>query len=340
MPDLKDILGNEILKEHFRTAVKQNKVSHAYIIEGEKGSGKKMIAAAFAKILQCENRQVPTACGTCASCIQVEHKNHPDVIWVNHEKPSVISVKEIREQVVNTIDIMPYKGPYKIYIVDEAEKMNLAAQNAILKTIEEPPSYGIILLLTANRGAFLPTILSRCILLSVKPVPDQEIKDYLVNTLHVPEPAAEFCVGFSMGNMGKAVDAALSEEFLELRQFSISVLQYIHEAEPFELAGQVKGLKKWKESAGDFLDIMLMWFRDVLVLKLADGEKEIIFRDEYSFIRKQSDRLSFEALNDIFLEIEHARARLRANVNYDTVLEVLLMFVRDKCGDGGNSWQK
>lgn len=340
MPDLKDILGNEILKEHFRTAVKQNKVSHAYIIEGEKGSGKKMIAAAFAKILQCENRQAPTACGTCASCIQVEHKNHPDVIWVSHEKPSVISVKEIREQVVNTIDIMPYKGPYKIYIVDEAEKMNLAAQNAILKTIEEPPSYGIILLLTANRGAFLPTILSRCILLSVKPVPDQEIKDYLVNTLHVPEPAAEFCVGFSMGNMGKAVDAAWSEEFLELRQFSISVLQYIHEAEPFELAGQVKGLKKWKESAGDFLDIMLMWFRDVLVLKLADGEKEIIFRDEYSFIRRQSDRLSFEALNDIFLEIEHARARLRANVNYDTVLEVLLMFVRDKCGDGGNSWQK
>ena len=203
MPDLKDILGNEILKEHFRTAVKQNKVSHAYIIEGEKGSGKKMIAAAFAKILQCENRQAPTACGTCASCIQVEHKNHPDVIWVSHEKPSVISVKEIREQVVNTIDIMPYKGPYKIYIVDEAEKMNLAAQNAILKTIEEPPSYGIILLLTANRGAFLPTILSRCILLSVKPVPDQEIKDYLVNTLHVPEATAEFCVGFSMGNMGE-----------------------------------------------------------------------------------------------------------------------------------------
>ena len=77
-----------------------------------------------------------------------------------------------------------------------------------------------------------------------------------------------------------------------------------------------------------------------LVLKLADGEKEMIFRDEYPFIRRQSDRLSFEALNDIFLEIEHARARLRANVNYDTVLEVLLMFVRDKCGDGGNSWQK
>ena len=162
MPDLKDILGNEILKDHFRTAVKQNKVSHAYIIEGEKGSGKKMIAAAFAKILQCENRQASTACGTCASCIQVEHKNHPDVIWVSHEKPSVISVKEIREQVVNTIDIMPYKGPYKIYIVDEAEKMNLAAQNAILKTIEEPPEHVIFIFATTEPHKVLPTIISRC----------------------------------------------------------------------------------------------------------------------------------------------------------------------------------
>ena len=346
MPDLKDILGNEVLKDHFRTALQQNKVSHAYIIEGERGSGKKMIAAAFAKILQCETRQaqrekegtdLTEACGTCASCIQVEHKNHPDVIWVTHEKPGVISVGEVREQIVGTMDVMPYKGPYKIYIVDEAEKMNPAAQNAILKTIEEPPSYGIILLLTTNRGAFLPTILSRCILLSMKPVPDGAIRDYLVNHLHVPDQTAQFCVGFSMGNMGKAVNAALSEEFLELRQFSVSVLQYIHEAEPSTLAEQVKNLKKWKESVGDFLDILLMWYRDVLVMKLACGENEIIFKEEYLYIKKQSQKLSFESLNAVFLEIEHTRARLRANVNYDASLEVLLMFIRDKCNDGGNT---
>ena len=369
MADLNDILGNAVLKEHFRTAVKQNKVSHAYIIEGEQGSGKKMIAAAFAKILQCEMRQEKRnrldegvnsvagsrssgegdnsreeetasaidACGRCTSCIQVENKNHPDVIWVTHEKPGVISVGEIREQIVNTMDVMPYKGPYKIYIVDEAEKMNLAAQNAILKTIEEPPAYGIILLLTTNRGAFLPTILSRCILLSVKPVEDASIKDYLMNKMHVSERTAEFCVGFSMGNLGKAMNAALSEEFLELRQFTVSVLQYIHEAEPFELAEQVKRLKPWKESVNDFLDILLMWFRDVLILKLTDDDQEMIFKEEYPFIKKQCRCLSPEDLNEIFLEIEHTRARIRANVNYDTSLEVLLMFIRDKCDDGGNA---
>lgn len=340
MSDLKNILGNDQLIEHFQIAVKQNKVSHAYILEGEKGSGKKMMAAAFAKILQCEKRQkdgnVSDACDQCTSCIQVEHKNHPDVIWVRHEKPGVISVSEIREQVVNTMDIMPYKGPYKIYIIDEAEKMNQAAQNAILKTIEEPPAYGMILLLTSNRGAFLPTIVSRCVLLTVKPVSDQIIRDYLLQKFHVSEQTADICASFAMGNVGKAMHAALSEEFSELRQFAISVLQYMHEKELFELAEQVKQMKIWKDSSDDILDIMLMWFRDVLLLKFSDGENEIIFKEEYPFLRKQSDLLSFEIINAIILEIEHARKRMRANVNYDASLEVLLMFIRKKY-DGGNT---
>ena len=127
MADINDILGNERVKEHFIAAVHHKKISHAYIIEGDKGSGKKMLAAAFSKILQCETRQKTEeerACNQCESCIQMENKDHPDVIWVSHEKAGVISVGEIREQVVNTVDIMPYKGPYKIYIIDEAEKMN------------------------------------------------------------------------------------------------------------------------------------------------------------------------------------------------------------------------
>ena len=167
MADINDILGNERVKEHFIAAVHHKKISHAYIIEGDKGSGKKMLAAAFSKILQCETRQKTEE---ERACNQKKKKKKQKMIWVSHEKAGVISVGEIREQVVNTVDIMPYKGPYKIYIIDEAEKMSVAAQNAILKTIEEPPEYAIIFLLTTNRGAFLDTILSRCILLETKPV--------------------------------------------------------------------------------------------------------------------------------------------------------------------------
>ena len=201
MADINDILGNERVKEHFIAAVHHKKISHAYIIEGDKGSGKKMLASAFSKILQCETRQKTEeerACNQCESCIQMENKDHPDVIWVSHEKAGVISVGEIREQVVNTVDIMPYKGPYKIYIIDEAEKMNVAAQNAILKTIEEPPEYAIIFLLTTNRGAFLDTILSRCILLETKPVSGKMIERYLGERYKIPEEEAEFASGLSL----------------------------------------------------------------------------------------------------------------------------------------------
>lgn len=329
MSDLKDILGNETLKEHFKTAVRHKKVSHAYIIEGEKGSGKKMFAEAFAKILQCEQGG-EEACGQCASCIQMEHRDHPDVIRVIHEKPNVISVHEMREQVVNTIDIKPYKGPYKIYIIDEAEKMNNAAQNAILKTIEEPPSYAVVLLLTTNRGAFLPTILSRCILLNVKPVEEHSVQRYLMDQFHIPKETAEFCAGYSMGNIGKAKDAALSEEFLEIRNFNISVLQYIYETEDYEIIEKVKTYKKWKDSINECLDMMLMWFRDILLIKVMGNDNKLIFKENYSIIKKQSEILTLESIEEILKKIDQARMRIKANVNFDTSLELLLMEIKQK----------
>lgn len=337
MADINDILGNERIKEHFITAVRHKKISHAYIMEGDKGSGKKMLAAAFSKILQCESREyagVAEACGKCESCIQMEHKDHPDVIWVSHEKPNVISVGEIREQVVNTVDIMPYKGPYKIYIIDEAEKMNVAAQNAILKTIEEPPEYAIIFLLTTNRGAFLDTILSRCILLETKPVSGKMVEKYLGEKCSVPEEEAEFAAGFSLGNIGKAESIVLSEEFRDLKDLTLSILRYIHEIESYEIADKVKEYKKYKNRIDDFFDIFLMWFRDILLLKADNSpnadisRKKIIFKNEYAYLKKQAEKLDLDAIDYIINRINRARVRIKSNVNFDATLELLIVEAR------------
>ena len=135
----KDILGHEQIKEHFKNAVETGKVSHAYILSGEAGMGRKSLANAFALSLLCEKGK-PEPCMQCHACRQVLSGNHPDLIYVTHEKPASIGVDEIREQINNTIMIRPYSSYYKIYIVDEAEKMTVQAQNALLKTIEEPPS--------------------------------------------------------------------------------------------------------------------------------------------------------------------------------------------------------
>ncbi len=329
MADFDEILGNESVKEHFKAAVLQQRVSHSYIIEGEKGSGKKMLAGAFSKILQCENNNVD-ACGRCESCLQAEHKTHPDILWVGHEKPGVISVGEIREQVVNTMDVSPYKGPYKIYIIDEAEKMNPAAQNALLKTIEEPPPYGIILLLTTNRGVFLPTILSRCVLLTVKPVPTAKIKNYLMTRQGLPESRARFCAEFSMGNLGKAVRTATSEAFTQMRDLLLSILRNLDTGRPKEIGEAVKEGKSGKDAFGDFLDLILLWYRDILVYKTDKEKDRLLFKEEAAYIKKQSEKLSYEHLNEIFCLIEQARGRLYANVNYEAVLERMFLDIANR----------
>ena len=177
MAGFSEIIGHEQIIEHLQNAIRLNKVSHAYILDGEEGSGKMLLASAFAQTLQCEQGGTEP-CGKCHSCIQAESRNQPDIIRVTHEKPGSIGVDDIRDQLCSDILIRPYSSPWKIYIVDEAEKMTVQAQNALLKTIEEPPAYGIVLLLTENSEAFLPTILSRCVTLKLRPVKDEQIRKY------------------------------------------------------------------------------------------------------------------------------------------------------------------
>ena len=146
MAGFKAILGHEQIIEHLQNAVTMDKVSHAYIINGPDKSGKMMLAEAFAQTLECEkledvvkNAAQPSdvePCMECHSCKQAMTKNQPDIIYVRHEKPNTISVDDIRTQVNNDIVIKPYSSRYKIYMIDEAEKMNEQAQNALLKTIE------------------------------------------------------------------------------------------------------------------------------------------------------------------------------------------------------------
>lgn len=342
MRELDKILGNESIKNYFHSAMAHKMISHAYILEGEKGSGKKLMTSVFAKMLQCEagsvesvesagvaggtGNQIP--CGKCTSCIQMENRNHPDVIWVEHEKPGVISVKEIREQVVNTVDVKPYRGPYKIYIIDEAEKMNNAAQNAILKTIEEPAEYAIIFLLTSNRGAFLPTILSRCIIMGVKPVRNDQVCQYLMKEQGIDRGMAEFYAGFSMGNLGRAIAISSSEEFQEMREATVHLLREIHQMESNELDAMAKASKAYKDHIADYFDLMRMWFRDLLIMKTTMETSRIIFQTETVALGKQVRLLPLEAIDKIFQKIMETEQQIRFNVNFEAAMLLMLLEIR------------
>ena len=132
MAGFQDIIGQEQICEHLQTALKLQKVSHAYIINGERNSGKKFIARIFAMALQCTG-EGEKPCQVCRSCRQALSENHPDIIRITHEKPNSIGVEDIRTQVNNDMGIKPYQGPYKVYLIEEAEKMTVQAQNALLR---------------------------------------------------------------------------------------------------------------------------------------------------------------------------------------------------------------
>lgn len=328
MAGFQDIIGQEQIKEHLQNALSTGKISHAYIINGEKSSGKEFIAKIYAMALQCEQEGVEP-CNECRSCKQTLSKNQPDIIYVSHEKPNTISVDDIRAQVNNDVAIKPYSSKYKVYIINEAEKMTPQAQNAILKTLEEPPAYAVILLLVSNMNSLLPTILSRCVTLNMKPVRDELIRKYLMEELQVPDYKANVCVGFARGNVGKAKLLASSEEFENIKAEALSLLKYIKEMEMQEIVAAIKKINEYKLEIQDYFDIIAIWYRDVLMFKATMDANQLIFRDEIQTLRKIAARCSYEGIEKVIQALSTAKKRLEANVNFDLLMELLLLEIQE-----------
>ena len=328
MAGFRDIVGQEQIKEHLQNALESGKISHAYIINGEKSSGKEFIAKVFAMALQCEAGGTEP-CQECHSCKQALSANQPDIIRVTHEKPNTISVDDIRVQINNDVAIKPYSSRYKVYILNEAEKMTQQAQNALLKTLEEPPEYAVILLLTANVNSLLPTILSRCVVLNMKPVSDTQVKKYLMEQLQIPDYKAEVCVAFARGNVGKAKSLATSEDFENVKNEALSLLKYIRDMELHEIITAIKKITEYKLEINDYLDIMAIWYRDILLFKATKDANHLIFREELPSLRQAATRSSYEGIENIIKALDKAKARLKANVNFDLTMELLLLEIKE-----------
>jgi DNA polymerase-3 subunit delta' len=328
MAGFKDLIGHKQEIAHLQQAIDSGKVSHAYIFNGEKGNGKNRLAEAFAQTLQCSS-EGERPCGCCHSCHQAESGNHPDIIHVTHEKPTSIGVEDVRDQLVGDMQIRPYNGKYKIYIIPDAEKMTVQAQNASLKTIEEPPEYAVIILLTTNSQTLLDTIRSRCVLLNLKPVPDELVKAYLMDEIHVPDYEADICVAFAQGNVGKAVRLASSEDFTAIKASAMRLIKNAGRMQISELIEYVKEVQEYKISIQDYLDILALWYRDMVYFKATRDINGLIFRDELRTIRDTVKVCSYEGVEEVMKAIENAKARLNANVNFDLTMELLFLVIKE-----------
>ncbi len=328
MAGLEDILGNEHIVEHFKKAIENNKVSHAYIINGEKGMGKRTVAKAFAMTLLCEEKgTVP--CMKCHSCVQALTDNNPDLIMITPDKPTTLSIDHIRQTLVNDVELKPYSNSHKVYIVEDAELMNNAAQNAILKTIEEPPEYAVIILLTTNISALLQTVLSRCVKLDMQPLKKEVVKKYLMEKEKVVDYQADIAVSFAGGNLGKAIELSKSQDFAEMLDEVIQLLRYIKDMQAYEVVAAVKRASEYKFRFTDYIDLMILWFRDVLVYKASQNVNELIFKDEIQTIKKHAAKSSYNGIEHILEAMNKAKLRLKANVNFDVAIEMMFLTIRD-----------
>lgn len=322
-----EIVGHEQIKEHMQAAIRDKKPFHAYLFQGEEGVGKEALARTFAAGLQCQSESADKPCKECVSCRQMESGNQPDVIWVTREKAS-LGVDEIREQLCNTMDIKPFSSPYKIYLVPEAEKMTEAAQNALLKTIEEPPEYGIVILMTSNISALLPTIQSRCLTMEFRPLSTAVVESYVKEHCQVPDYQARASAAFAQGNLGKAMRYAKSEDFIERKDHIISLLRHVEQMDLYEMLAVIKDLGTRKDEVRDYIDLMVLWYRDVLLFKATKDINQLLFQDEASYISREASHRSYEKIEEILQAFEKAKVRLRANVNFDITMELMLLTLK------------
>ena len=322
-----EIVGHEQIKEHMQAAIRDKKPFHAYLFQGEEGVGKEALARTFAAGLQCQSESADKPCKECVSCRQMESGNQPDVIWVTREKAS-LGVDEIREQLCNTMDITPFSSPYKIYLVPEAEKMTEAAQNALLKTIEEPPEYGIVILMTSNISALLPTIQSRCLTMEFRPLSTAVVESYVKEHCQVPDYQARASAAFAQGNLGKAMRYAKSEDFIERKDHIISLLRHVEQMDLSEMLAVIKDLGTRKDEVRDYIDLMVLWYRDVLLFKATKDINQLLFQDEASYISREASHRSYEKIEEILQAFEKAKVRLRANVNFDITMELMLLTLK------------
>ncbi|MBQ9765425.1 MAG: DNA polymerase III subunit delta [Lachnospiraceae bacterium] len=328
MSEFDRIVGHEKVIQYFQNAIAHNKLAHSYIIAGEKGSGKKMLTRLLVKTLQCEKEGIEP-CGECRSCIQADAGSHPDIKWIEHEKPATIGASDVREQLVGDICIKPYSGKYKIYIIDEAEKLTPQAQNALLKTIEEPPEYGIILFLATNSSFFLPTITSRCLEINLHPISDGLVKQYLMEQAKVPSYMADVCVAFAQGNIGKALLLAKTESFEQIRNHVIRIMKNLDNTEFATIMSFIKALDESEFDINDYLDLLLMWYRDVLIYKASKDRNKVIFREEVEALAYKAETSTYEGINKIIMMIEQSKARLKANVNEEVVMELMFLTMKE-----------
>ncbi|MDE0013281.1 MAG: DNA polymerase III subunit delta' [Candidatus Poribacteria bacterium] len=251
------IIGHQQIVEQLQRTVASDRIAGAYLFVGPTGIGKETVARYFAQLIFCQqDTQLPMVCGTCLACRKVDSGNHPDLQFIRPDG-SLLRIGQIRE-LQKQIIYEPLEASRKVYILTDVERMNAEAENCLLKTLEEPPAASVLILLTSNIEALLPTTRSRCQILQFHPMPTRELTGVLIDRFSVaPEQAITLAIAAG-GAIGKAIiqletGSTFTEEVPE-------ILKETDLLAAFRLAEHLK-------DNPEILDELVVWYRDLLFLQ-------------------------------------------------------------------------
>lgn len=327
MKAFEKIIGNEDAKNYFKKAVEEEQLSHSYIFEGAYGVGKNTFALELAKFILCEEKEGDKPCNECKSCSMINASTHPDVIHIEKDT-KITKVETIRENIVREMDIKPYQSDYKIIIVKAADSMSIQGQNAMLKTIEEPPSYGIIILVCENLASLLPTIKSRCIVVRFNPIDKEQMRRYL-QSKGINGIQQEVFEQISNGSIGVINDILQDETYLEIRKQSINYLSRLEKAQIMEIYEIVKEITDDKENIERLLEFWLLWYRDIAVVK-ATNSSNLYYKDYQQQLLDMSSKLTYNKVSQNIEFIKKAILDIRQNIYSTFVIENLLLKLKER----------
>jgi len=301
-------------------ALEQDRLHHAYVFIGPEGIGKRTLALCLAKAIHCAE-SAHDFCGACASCVKIENRNHPDVRLIEPlAGKKDISIEQVRA-LEKELNYRAFSGQKKIAIIDPAASMNFSAQNALLKTLEEPPAGSMLILIATSAGGLLPTLLSRCLRLTFTPLTEADVTRHLVERKRMSAERAKLLASISLGSLGRA----LSPEMDEVGQKRAAWVDALAAARVSGgWASFAEELAKDRAETLQFLDWLAEWYRDVLVYQATQGSGEVSNRDLLEKLQGQAADLSVGKALRLRSRALAASARIRRNVNRRLALENLL----------------
>jgi len=319
------IRGQDKIVALLERSIEAGSIAHAYLLVGPRHVGKGALALNVAQALNCGGPGRP--CGECQSCRRIREGKHADVTWLGLDSKTEIGIDDIRE-LQRLANLPPYEGGYKVFVIDGAEHLSTEAANSLLKVLEEPPHRVVWLLLGTEERRLLPTIVSRCQRLDLRPLPLDEMRKLLTETYGLPPEKADLLTRLSQGRLGWALSALSNDDVLKTRSERTAELAALPAADldgRFAYAQNLSVRSGQKRlSLTETVEAWLGWWRDLLLVK--GGCTHAVTNIDYQeTLEKQARALSLAEIRGFLSDLYAFQEDMYRNINIRLALESLML---------------